>query len=85
MKKKIIVPATRDVLQHDKKILDKPEIRVWCHPHYINKEGCDYYKTFETVIEAKKFIKEHNESESIPLFAFNGFEFNLLKTEIIND
>lgn len=81
--KKIIVPTARDITQHEKKILDKPEIRVWCHPERIGKSGSDYWMTFDNVQEAKKFIQNHKEAEDTPLFAFNGFEYNLLETKII--
>ena len=68
--------TTIDLLQGNKK-LKTPEIRVWCHPHYIGKDGDDYYNVFEGFKEAMDFIKEHKEAEKIPLVAFNGLEINL--------
>lgn len=55
----------------------KPHIRVWCHPHYINKSGDDYYYEFKNIKDASEFIKTHNESEEIPLIAYNGYELRI--------
>lgn len=79
---RIMVPTLKDLTQHDLKILDKPEIRVWCHPHYIKKEGSDYFYKFESVQEAEIFIKSHKEAENKILFAFNGYEYDLFATKI---
>lgn len=40
---------TIDIMQSKKKIMDKPEIRVWCHP----KKGDNYYHVFD---ESKKRV-----------------------------
>ena len=82
--KKIITPTTKDLTQLKKKILDKPEIRVWCHPPKIGESDSDYWITFNTVKEAMTYIKTHKEAENIPLFAFNGFEYSLLETKCTN-
>jgi len=74
MKGKIIVPVAIDLKQCEKKILSKPEIRVWCHP----KKGDDYFYIFDNVPAAMKFIKRSRIAEETPLFAFNGYEFDLL-------
>lgn len=84
MKKRINVPVLRDLMQEDNKIMDRPEIRVWYHPHKIGLKGDDFFKTFSTVKEAKEFIKKNKEAaEDTPLFAFNGYEYDLLGTEIV--
>jgi len=70
------IPTTNDLTQEGKKI-QIPEIRVWCHPHYIKKDGDDYYYVFETFKEAERFISKHKEAEEIPLIAFRGYEINL--------
>ena len=69
------VPTTKDVTQEPKK-LKTPEIRVWCHPHVIDKRGSDYYYVFDSFRDAETFCKEHKEAE-VPLIAFDGYEFNL--------
>lgn len=68
--------TARDILQEEKK-LKIPEIRVWCHPHYIGKSGSDYYNVFKTFKKAMNFIKKHKEAERFPLIAFNGLEISL--------
>lgn len=74
------VRAINDEIQNDKGIInDKPDIRVWCHPHHIGQDGEDYYKTFKNVQEANDFIRNHKEAEKRPLFAFNGYEFDLME------
>lgn len=70
------IPYANDLTQTEK-ILETPEIRVWCHPHYINESSSDYYMVFATFQEAEKFIKEHKEAEDIPLIAFAGKEINI--------
>ena len=68
-----------DITQ-DKKILEVPEIRVWCHPEKINKQGTDYFETFKSFKRALEFIKDHEKlAESTPLIAFRGYEINLFK------
>lgn len=57
--------------------LKVPEIRVWCHPHYVKKSGDDYYRVFESFMDAFKFIKTHKEAEDVPLVAISGIEINL--------
>lgn len=69
-------PTSIDLLQSKKK-LKTPEIRVWCHPHYVKKSGDDYYEVFDSFAAAEKFIKTHKEAERIPLVAFRGYEINL--------
>ena len=71
------VPSTKDMTQLEKKITDVPEIRVWCCPQKINKDGSDYYHTFKTFKKALAFIKKHPEAEEVPLIAFKGYELNL--------
>lgn len=70
------IATARDLTQLKKK-LKVPEIRVWCHPHYIEKAGDDYYNVFGSFKEAMDFIKKHKEAERIPLIAFKGMEINL--------
>lgn len=71
------VPAARDVIQQHNGDLECPEIRVWCHPHRVGKEGRDYYYVCESFREALDFIEQHPESELPPLIAFRGYELNL--------
>jgi hypothetical protein len=70
------IPAAIDLMQ-GRKSLRTPEIRVWCHPHRIDKSGDDYYLRFSTFKEAEDFIKEHPEAEDSPLIAFRGLEINI--------
>lgn len=78
---------TRDLLQMcvDRK-LEKPEIRVWCHPRKIGKRGDDYYQLFRcrsmspdsiarSLAAAKTFIIRHEEAEGEPVVAYDGYEF----------
>ena len=67
------VPACKDLTQSKEKLVI-PEIRVWCHPE-SGKD--DYYKVFDSFLEAIKFISKHKEAEDIPLIAFRGYELNL--------
>lgn len=61
----------KDMLQEEKK-LNKPGIRVWCHP---TSGGDDFYYTFKTVKEAELFIKYNSfRPEEKPLVAYDGFE-----------
>jgi len=69
--------ATKDMIQKFKGNLEIPEIRVWCHPHYVKKRGDDYYKVFDTFAEAVEFTNSHEEAEEVPLIAFRGYELNL--------
>lgn len=71
------IPVSIDLIQEYGEILTEPEIRVWCHPHYINKSGDDYYMVFDTFKDALKFIGKHKEAENVPLVAFRGYEINL--------
>ena len=71
------IATTIDILQKVRGNLTFPEIRVWCHPHYDNKEGDDYYEIFPSFQEALNFIKNNKESEDTPLIAFRGYEINL--------
>lgn len=73
------IPTTIDVVQKYGKVLEVPEIRVWCHPHEIEKIGDDYYEVFSSFQEAIDFIKEHKEAEPIPLIAFRGREINIFE------
>lgn len=72
------VPAAGDMTQTQEKLVI-PEIRVWCHPHYIGEKGGDYYRLCSTFADAHKFIAEHREAEPFPVIAFDGYEFNIYK------
>jgi hypothetical protein len=74
----VTVPSTIDMVQEVEGNLKTPEIRVWCHPHRIGKDGDDYYYIFDTFKEALDFIKKHQEAEDAPLLAIAGYELNLL-------
>ena len=63
------------------KVLYTPEIRVWCHPHYEDQSGDDYFKVFDSFKKAEQFIKSHKEAEDVPLVAFKGYEINLYAIE----
>lgn len=67
----------KDIIQEIEGKITTPEIRVWCHPHYIGNTGDDYYDTFSTFEEAEEFIKTHKDAEKTPLIAFGGYEINL--------
>lgn len=75
------VPSTKDLIQESRGNLEEPEIRVWCHPHYINEEGDDYYEVFDKFSDALEFIRIHPEAEEVPLIAFRGRELNLWAME----
>ena len=66
--------------------LDKPEVRVWCHPGKVGESGDDYYMRFfskttsldsiaKSLSQARKYIKSHEEAETEPLIAYDGYEF----------
>ena len=66
--------------------LEKPEIRVWCHPRKVGIRGDDYYEIFsykivspdsiaKSLATARRFISRHEEAETEPLIAFDGYEF----------
>lgn len=71
------IPTSIDLIQEYGEILAEPEIRVWCHPHYIKKSGDDHYMVFDTFKDALEFIREHKEAEDVPLIAFQGYEINI--------
>jgi len=72
------IPATKDLIQTGNP-LEVPEIRVWCHPHYVGKNGSDYYETFWSFKDALEFCATHDEAEEIPLIAFRGYEINIFE------
>lgn len=79
-KRKVIVPVGVDMTQYGaRKLLKEIQIRVWCHP---KKGGDDYYYVFPSIKKAELFIKKNDEAEDVPLFALNGYEFNLLETKV---
>jgi thiamine monophosphate kinase len=66
--------------------LDRPEVRVWCHPRRVDESGDDYYmlfscettsvdSIFKALTRARRYIKRHEEAESEPLIAYDGNEF----------
>ena len=64
----------------DKKIIEIPEIRVWCHPERIGEPGTKYFETFKGFKRALEFINAHKKLTDIhPLVAFKGYEINLFK------
>ena len=71
------IAGLHDIIQQCRGNLEIPEIRVWCHPHKINKSGDDYWEVFPSFDEAMKFIGKHPEAEDQPLIAFRGWEINL--------
>ena len=75
------IAASKDLMQEFNGNLDIPEIRVWCHPHYIKEEGDDYFHTFKTFKKAIEFIKSHKGAEEHPLIAINGYELNIFDLE----
>lgn len=77
------IAATKDIIQEVEGNLEKPEIRVWCHPHRIGKSGSDGYKVFPSFQEALVFIKCTKEAERRPLVAFRGYEINLWSIEAL--
>ena len=76
------VPTSIDIIQECNGNLEAPEIRVWCHPHYIGKDEPDYYEVFATFPEALGFIDGHKDAEDVPLIAFRGYEFNIFAVEL---
>jgi hypothetical protein len=70
------IPSANDLMQY-KEWLKVPEIRVWCHPHFTEKKGEDYYRVFKTFRSALWFIEKHKEAERVPLIAFMGKELNI--------
>lgn len=75
------VPATIDLIQEVEGNLEVPEIRVWCHPHKINKSGDDFYQKFYSFKEAIHFVEIRPEAERSILIAFRGYEFDLFQTK----
>jgi hypothetical protein len=73
----ILVPATKDVIQESRGNLEVPEIRVWCHPHFVEEGGEDFYEVFGNFGEAVEFIKTDKRAEKVPLIAFRGYELNI--------
>lgn len=73
------IPTMRDLIQKAKGELEVPEIRVWCHPHKIERSGDDYYRVFDSFKEALEFIRGNEEAEEVPLIAFGGFEINIFE------
>lgn len=72
------ITQLQDMIQEDPdRFLDVPEIRVWCHPHKIDKTGSDTYEVFASFKEAHDFIASHPEAEDQPLIAFQGYEINI--------
>ena len=71
------VPVTVDVLQEIDGNLDMPEIRVWCHPRWIDRPGDCYYHKFPSFRSAMGYIKRTKSAERHPLIAFRGYEFDL--------
>jgi len=82
---KIRIGVMNDLIQEARGNLIVPEIRVWCHPHYIGKKGDDYYRVFDTFKDAIDFIAQHDEAEEIPMIAFNGKEINIFVEVCKND
>ena len=75
----ISVPATIDDIQEMKGKLEIPQIRVWCNPHKLGKNGDHYYHVFGSFNKALKFIERHPEAEKHPLIAFKGFEMDIFQ------
>lgn len=71
------VTALKDMIQEVHGNIEIPEIRVWCHPHYVKKSGEDYFEVFGSFKEAFDFISGHKECEEHPLIAYNGLEINI--------
>lgn len=42
-------------------------------------EGDDYYYVFESFEKAMKFCKTTSNAESVPLIAYDGYEFNIFE------
>ena len=73
------VPLLVDLIQEGEPEYSVPEIRVWCHPHKIGKDGDDYYEIFDSFRDALVFINNNKEAESVPLIAFRGYEINIFE------
>ena len=72
------IPVMIDNIQEFGNSLEVPEIRVWCHPHYADAQGKDYYKVFTSFDLALDFIKDNSDvAEEVPLIAFRGYEINI--------
>jgi len=75
---KINIPVLIDVIQKYGTLCKIPEIRVWCHPHHLKKQGDDYYYVFESFKDAFEFIKDNKPlADAIPMIAYNGYEINI--------
>lgn len=76
----ILTAATEDVIQKATEKFKIPEIRVWCHPHRIGKEGDDHYMVFKSFKDAFRMIELNPDlTEDIPLVAIGGYELNLFE------
>ena len=75
------VPVLKDTIQEVGVKLKIPEIRVWCHPPKIGKDGEDYYYMFGSFKGALAFIAKHKEAEDYPLIAFRGYELSIFRME----
>jgi hypothetical protein len=66
-------------LTQTKKPLEKPEVRVWVH----NPEGDDFYVPFETVEQARAWIraKKNPHAEPEPVIAWKGYEWTIEEFE----
>jgi hypothetical protein len=69
---------TIDVIQKYGKVLKEPEIRVWCHPHYIGRRGSDYYRVFENITKAFNYARNTKSAEKNIFLAVNGYEYSLI-------
>ena len=59
--------------------LKKPQLRVWSHPHYIGRNGDDYYRVFSNIKQAMKYIRNTKSAEKTIMLAVNGYEYNLME------
>jgi len=77
----INIVSLNDLIQSEegKAINDVPEIRVWCHPHFIKETGDDYFEVFPNFKEALAFIDGNPVCEKQPLIAFRGREINIFE------
>ena len=80
-KKEIDILVLNDLIQKEpgKVINNIPEIRVWCHPHFVKEDGEDYYEVFSSFEEALSFIKNNPKAEKAPSIAFRGKEINIFE------
>jgi len=75
---RIPVPALLDGVQEaDGNLLQLPEIRVWCHPHRVGRDGPHYFRRFHSFAGAVRECALNPSAEETPLLAFRGFELNL--------